>query len=141
MQVDILALVASAILYFILGMLWYSKVLFGNIWMKAFKFDEQECCNHSKGAGKVDMYKGMIFSLIGAFLTSFSLMQFFIFGNGDIASNIRYSLMAWLGFVSATQMGSVYFNFWDKHPGKIFFITTGYYLVGFILIAIIQAIL
>ena len=111
--------------------------MFAKAWMDAQSFSEEAIADNAGAT----MKKGLFFSLVGAFLAAFSLMQFFVFGDGSIGQNIRYALMAWLGFVAATQMGSVYFNFYDKKPGKLFFINTGYNLVGFILIAVIQALL
>ena len=139
MQVDVLALVISAVVYFFLGAAWYGKFMFGNVWMKAMNFSPEMLHKHQEQNGNSSTVKGMIFSLIGAFLTAFSLMQFFIYGAGDIVSNIRFAGMAWLGFIAASQMGAVYFNNFDKQPGKLFFINTGYNLVGFMLIAVIQA--
>ena len=104
-------------------------------------FTEESMQNCELENGKCGTYKGMTYSFIGAFLAAFSLMQFFVFGDGSMAANLKYSLMAWLGFVAATQMGSVYFNYHDKSPGLIFIINTGYNLVGFTLIAVIQALL
>lgn len=66
-------------------------------------------------------------------------MHMTVLAEPTLLSHIKYAVMAWVGFIAASQMGAVYFNYFDKQPGKIFFINTGYNLVGFIMIAIVIA--
>lgn len=133
MEVNLIALFTAAFAYFFLGALWYSPLLFGKAWMTAMKFDQINLKEVPPPT------KGYIFSFIGAFLTAFALTHMTNIADATILSHIKYAAMAWVGFIAASQMGAVYFNYLDKSPGKIFFINTGYNLVGFILIAVILA--
>ena len=57
------AVLAAALSSFLLGGLWYSKILFGNIWMREAGYDESGGHHPARVFGV-----GFVFSLIGAYV-------------------------------------------------------------------------
>ena len=52
--VNYVAVVGAAVVSFIIGMLWYSPLLFGNAWMKAGGFSKKDI-NKAKKKGSMDL--------------------------------------------------------------------------------------
>ena len=62
-SINPLAVVVAALSSFLLGGLWYSKILFGTIWMREAGYDEAGGHHPARVFGV-----GFIFSLIGAYV-------------------------------------------------------------------------
>lgn len=124
------ALVA-AIAHFIIGMLWYSPVLFGNIWMELNKFSKEHMAENMK--------KNMPLIMIGGFGTSyiFALTIGFLFQLlqvSDVMSGLKIAVILWFGFNAVIQFGMV---LWEGKPFKLFVIQAAYWLASFTAVAAI----
>jgi len=130
-EINIWAVVVSTIIYFGLGMLWYSPKLFGKSWMALQNFTEEKmAAMKSKG-----MAKPMIFGLIGAFITSFILAYVIsISGAAVIGEGLWIGFLAWLGFVATVALGSV---LWEGKPFKLYMINMGYHLVSLLIMSLV----
>ena len=77
-------------IYWILGALWYSKILFGNLWMKSIGKTEDE----------LEMKAS---SFIGSAIISFMIPLFLailleIIGAINLVNGILVALIIWIGF-------------------------------------------
>ncbi len=113
-----LAIFVAALSSFLLGGLWYSKILFGNAWMKACGFSEDEL---QQGMGRVF---GISFLL--ALFAAFNLAMF-IGPKADTAFGAMAGFMAGIGWV-ATMIGIHYL--FERKTLSHFFINAGYSTVA-----------
>ncbi len=128
-EINWLAIAAAAFAWFLLGALWYSKLLFANVWIADTKVDVSDP-NASKGMAVI-MLSAFIFML----LTAFAL------------SVLRYRLdtEGWMGGLKAGAMTGLCFGtaaisisyFFEKRPFRLHLINAGYTIIGNILVGII----
>jgi hypothetical protein len=132
-EVNVLAIIAVAIVNMLIGGLWYSSILFGKQWSKLMgwgKISKQQMAKIKKDANKG--YAGeFINSLIMAWVFAL-FMNFFWITNIDTA--MRIAGLFWAGFVFPVMMGSV---FWENRPIKLMWINAGYRLVSMLVMSII----
>jgi len=128
MSVNYLAVFLAAVVSFVLGMLWYSPVLFGKQWMKL------------SGLGKKDIGKAKKKKMTGIMLTAFiaNLVMAWVFlyllgmlGYSDVLSGIVLGFLVWIGFFATTMLGSV---LWEGKPWGLYVINAGYQLVNLVVI-------
>ena len=89
-MINIFAVIVIAMIYWILGALWYSKILFGNLWMKSIGKTEDE----------LEMKAS---SFIGSAIISFMIPLFLailleIIGAINLVNGILVALIIWIGF-------------------------------------------
>lgn len=128
-DINLWAVAAAAISAQILGALWFSKILFGNLWMKSV--------GHSK---KQDFEINMVKTYIGSFLAHLVIayiLAFFIqlAGATNSTSAIMLATIIWLGFIAMPSLSTV---FYENRNLKVYLINTFYYLA---LIIVMSAIL
>ncbi len=125
MTVNYLAVMVSAVVYFMLGGLWYSKLLFAKPWMEAIGKTEAEC----KAMGSPA--PGYIVAFIGALLSAFFLATFISYAGGaSLVDGAKIGFYAWLGFAVTTLAPAYYF---EMRPKALLLIYAGYSLVAFII--------
>lgn len=123
---NIVGLLAGVAAHMMIGMLWYSPLLFGNAWMRASKIK----------AGEVNMHSG---HLIGAALIGFTLSLCLAYLN-DAANlmtcraSIEHALLYWLAFVATSQFSQV---IWQKKSFELYMIEAGYWAVNLAVISCI----
>jgi len=135
MQVDInyLAVVVAAILYYAGGALWYSPVLFGKSWMGLVGLTEEKIKEEQKKA-----WKSYLMSFISAFLISYGIARIEAYMNViTLDGGLHTGFWAWLCFVLTTMATN---NSFAGRPFKLLFIDSGYHLYGFLVIGIVHAV-
>lgn len=121
-----LAVIAGIIAHMVVGMLWYSPLLFGPLWMRHLK----------RNAKEMNMHAG---HLVGAALIGFtltlSLAHFSdVLGVQTCRGAIEYALLLWLGFIATTRFSDV---IWQGKPTPVFLIDAGYWAVNLSIISCI----
>jgi hypothetical protein len=114
------------IIYFILGALWYSPLLFGKIWADAmnFKMDELE--------PKPKMFIG---AGISAFITTlFLAILLDLIGTYNIITGLLVSLIVGIGFILTIGLYDVLYE--DKNF-KAYIIDAGYHIVALLIAGVI----
>ncbi|MGC4099755.1 DUF1761 domain-containing protein [Ferruginibacter sp.] len=126
-----LAILVAALAYFMLGALWYSKVLFANRWIADLKLDVNNP-DAKKGMG---MMFGGSFVLMFVQCVAIAIIAERIGIRGDgWMSGLKLGLVTG-GCLCATPVGVNYL--YEKKPFSLFLINGGYALVGNIIAAII----
>lgn len=129
------AVLIAAVVSFILGGLWYSQVLFGNVWMKLMGMDMKkmqtpEMCKQAQKS----MAAGFVFQL----LTAFILAHFISFlPEKNLMNYLQLAGWIWLGFVLPVCAGSI---LWESRPFKLFLINASYQLCQLLVIAAVLSI-
>lgn len=115
-SVNIFAVLVAGLVPMLIGMVWYSKMGFGNLWMSLIGKTEEEILESAKGK-ELQMYGG---SLVAAMITSFVIA---VLTNAWISSaapssalmaGLTVGLLGWLGFFATLSLQTV--NFESRRP-------------------------
>ena len=120
------AILVATISNLVLGFLFYSQTLFGNIWVRAMGENAEELA-------KPPIYV-MIISLLGAFLEAFVLAWCMKAMNiTTVAGGIKVGIVLWLGLVVVTSLA------WFKWQNgfDLFLLNNGYQLIGILVMSVI----
>jgi hypothetical protein len=131
-QIHWLAVLVAGIAYFMLGGLWYSKVLFGTKWASLQKID-MTSPEAKKGVGAM-----MIYSLLLMIITSIGLALLVVKMDITVASaGAKLGLVT--GLLFAVTSVSITFLY-EKKPLALHAITGAYLLLGNVIAAVILAV-
>lgn len=127
-DVNYLAVLVSGLAAFVVGMLWYSPVLFGDLWMKLANVKKTK---PSSGEMAVLSLLGLVLALVTAFV-----LAHFIAAIGAVgpAEGAEVAFWAWLGFVATKFAGRV---LWEGVSFKLFLINGAYELVVMLAMGVI----
>ena len=117
----------AAVVKFMLGGLWYSA-LFRKAWLKELGFKPKDM---KKGMGGRSMAIEFVGNLIMAYVLAYAIRYS---GAHGIVDGLIAAFFNWLGFVAVVQIHSVIF---EMKSWKLFFINTGFQLVGMLLMGVI----
>ena len=127
---NVLGVLAATVASYVLGALWFSPLLFGNVWAKLSGMDKK-----IKDFKKSDMNKAYVGNFLTTLVTAYVLSLFLNYTNSaTVASALQVALLVWVGFLATTQMGSI---FWEQKPFKLYLITTLHGLVSLLLMAVV----
>jgi hypothetical protein len=122
------AVVVAGIVYFLLGGLWYSKILFANAWMKAIDMTEE------KAKAEYSPWK-MVWAFIGCMLSAYGVARVLSFISGVTAlGGLLIGLLVGLHFV--LPMISVN-NAMEGRKMVLTVINIGYNILGLVIMGII----
>lgn len=128
------AIVVSALILWILGALWYSPPLFAKPWMAALRIEPPA---EMTAAHKKSLYAGMISSLVGDLILAFVMMHVIAWsGAHTVAWGAFIGFLCWIGFIAAPAFPQ---GIYERRPVSLFFINTGYWLVGLLIVGILLA--
>lgn len=121
------AVLISAAVSTILGMIWYSSFLFG-------KISSNKLNSIKSKKNKIDI-GAITLVFIGWLLSGYVLAHLVVYETaGDIIEGMQVGFWVWLGFVAPFLMGNV---LWKKGSWTSYLITISYYLVALCLQAAI----
>lgn len=122
MDINFLAILASAVFAMVLGFIWYSKSMFEKQWLKLSGLTKEKI---EKDKDKMPMIFGVQF--LTAVVEAWVLGMFISFsGATGVITGAIIGLWAWLGFVATIGATDILFN---KKPLQLVAISTGYQLV------------
>jgi hypothetical protein len=131
-HVNMIGVFFSAVAAFVIGMAWYSPLLFAKPWMKFMGFSPESCKE-----GKAGMFPAMVTAFVLSGLMVFVFGYFIVRTHShSLPDAARKAVLLWGGFVVPVMAGSV---IWEKKPFGLFLINAGHYLAvllaaGFILV-------
>ncbi len=122
-EVNYLAVLVTGVASMTIGALWYSPLMFGNVWMKLNGFTMADM-EKAKAKGMTGSY---IIAFAGALLGAYVLAHFLqVFGANSISEGLQVAFWAWLGFIVTTQVSG---SLWEGKPWKLFLLNTASSLV------------
>lgn len=131
LRINLTSVFVAALAAFLVGMVWYSPLLFAKPWMALSGMSPEDC--------KARQKKGMAPLMIAAF--AMCLLMAFAFGyvvtrtnSGSLVDAMRKAALLWGGFVVPVLAAGV---LWEKKPLALFFINAGHYLVTLLVISAI----
>jgi hypothetical protein len=131
--VNLLAVVAAAVVTMVIGGLWYSPLLFARPWMVAMGMDPDDkakIAEMQKGAARLYTL-AFVASLVSAFVLGKLFVRLEVV---DLQRAMMFSIAIWAGFVSTVQLTNTLFG---NKSLKLWFIDTGYQLVCYALMGVI----
>lgn len=132
-QINYIAVLVAAILYFAIGALWYSPVLFSKPWMESIGMTQEDM----QGTSPLIYVAPLAFYLLAALVMAFLIKALGITG---ILGGLLLGLLGSLGFMlPSVGSSSVFQAHRFAQPMKLFQITIGYHLVGFLVMGAILA--
>lgn len=129
----------AAVVYYILGAIWYSPYLFGDCSNKkegccptSEPKNKEECC--AVGESKKSECGCKIAAYIGQFIISlviaYVLALFIEISQAEqVVEGITVAFWAWLGFIATTHFSPV---LWGRKSFKNYLVHAGFLLLGFI---------
>ena len=135
--VNYLAVLAAAVVMFILGGLWYSPVLFMKKWVALQGKTEEQMRAEAASANMPVMYiSAFVCALITAIVMAHILAHMASIMPTGAVHSAFFGFMAWLGFAAPTSYATALFS---GKPKQLWFIDTTYNLVSFMLAGTILA--
>jgi hypothetical protein len=125
-DINFLAVAVSAVIYWILGGVWYAAV-FTKSYQAALNFSEAEKARATKEFPKAlaaHFVSGLISSLIIAMLVKG-------LGVSSLMGGMGYGLLLWLAFAFTTNLNYLMF---ERRPASLFYINNGFFLLAFVVI-------
>ena len=129
LDLNIYAIVVSAVIIMVLGAFWFSPVLFGNAWMAAMGLtmnDIEEMQKEGKSMGSA--YAASMISAVTIAVAFAVLIRLL-----GLEGNVVYGLLLAVGIYFCFNFTTVIKQiFWEERPAKLVFISGGYELTSFI---------
>ena len=126
MRINYAAVAASALLYWVLGGLWYSPLLFGGKFIEIMRWSPEQVARiQAEGAGAQ-----LALALVGSLVAAYVLAHIVRYTSAERAfEGARAGFGLWLGFVVTTNLNTVFFEF---RPVGLYLINIAYHLVAFL---------
>ncbi len=122
-----LAIIAAALSNFLIGGLWYSPVLFGNLWMKENKFSDDDL----KRGNMVKIF-GLTF--VFTFVMAFNLAMYL---NDSSTTAIWGAIAGFLAGFGWVAMAIFIIGQFERKSTKYMLIHGGYVIISFVLMGLI----
>jgi hypothetical protein len=139
-EVNLLSVLVASVATFIVGSLWYSPFLFGNMWQKLVDISPKQL----QGGMVQFMVGGFLVGAAIAFVFTFVLqmlalpMAFALQSNSAMVINLAIALFIGVGFIA---IPAGYDAIYSKRSLKLLAIDKGYQIVSLLVIAVVVAIL
>jgi hypothetical protein len=128
-NINWLALLVAAIVYFMLGAIWYSKILFGPKWMSLVGIKMNDA-DKGKSLGAM-MFASFTLILVSCIAIALLVIRLDLY---VLSSGLK--LGALTGICFATTAVSISFIY-ESRPIGLYFIDCGYHVVGHVAAAVI----
>ena len=129
------AVLISAVISMIIGWLWYSPFIFGNLWMKLSGITEK---SHDKMKKDGKIGKLFLWSFIFTLISMYVLAYFVKYVSAvSFVDGMQLGFLAWLGFMVPLVLND---SLWGGKSLKLFLINAGHHLIAIIITAGILAV-
>lgn len=129
-QVNILAVVLAMVSSMIVGMIWYARPVFGNVWIKLARVDMKK-----NGNAVLPIVVTAVVSLITAYIlacVAFLCQHFY--GNGFMEATLTSAFWMWLAFTAARM---VTHDAFEGRPVTLTVLNLAHELVTFMVMGLI----
>jgi hypothetical protein len=129
-HVNYLAVFAASVASMVIGFVWYSRPLFGTLWMRIIGKDKVSKAEAEQMQKDVQPYFALIY--IAAFIGAAVLARFMVWlGAATVVGGLGVAFFAWLGFALPVTLGNALFSGKDKKlVWPMFFVQAGHELVA-----------
>lgn len=139
-DINYLAVIVSALVFFVIGAIWYNDALLGKGWRTSLGKTDAE---FEKEKEETNMAKSFGLMFLGSFIMAFvtaHLVDIMVIAY-PTATNLKLGLVTgfwvWFGYIASYVLTAVAF---ENRPWKYYFINTGYWLIGTLVMGVILVI-
>lgn len=134
MILDLLPVIAAGFAAVLFAWVWYAPFVFGGVWMRSIGMTPEMV-----ERGKRQMHVRSLVALLASMLTAW-VMSYVgqLLGVYDWFGAIELGFWCWIGFAATPMLGMV---LWEQRPIRYYVIVAGYWLLAFILMALILVLL
>jgi hypothetical protein len=132
-QLNWLAVIVGAIVYFAIGALWYSPVLFGRAWQRSIGWDESRTPPQGMMIYVVPFFAYLVMAIAVGLLAAAT-------GTDELAEGIVLGLVLGIGLSLAHTFVDASFDPNKPQPWTWFAINGTYHALGLLLVSVIIAI-
>jgi hypothetical protein len=126
MRINYWAVVVAAVAAFLFSSLYYSPLLFGNVW---------RAVDPVAAAGAKPSIAKALLEIVRTLVITFVLARLMtLLGGSDLKSAVQFALWLWFGFSAMMWVGAI---MWEKTPWPVAAIHSGDWLVKTTLISLI----
>jgi hypothetical protein len=124
-----LAVIAAAIVKFVIGAFWYSPVLFSSQWQAETKTTDAQFRANFMAASAAEFVTDIVMAYV---------LARFIAGLGvtSIVGGLTVAALAWVGFVATNGITRIYY---ERSTWRLFGINMGYLLISLLVMGAILA--
>lgn len=126
-SINLLAVLATGIFAMIIGSIWYSPMLFGDVWMKLINMTREDM-EKAKQRGMAKFY---LIAFIAALLMNYVLAHFIKYTNAvTFIEGMICGFWIWFGFVATISINGI---LWENKPFTLYLINVCEYFVVLLL--------
>ena len=130
-SVNYLSVLLAGVASMVVGFLWYSPFLFGNLWMNLSGLTKEKMeAAKAKGMGK-----SYFIAFLSSLVVAFVLAHFAKVWNAQgVSGAFALAFWPWLGFVATTEINSI---LWDNKPVNLYLLNIAHHLVSIFAMALV----
>lgn len=117
--INLWAVAVAGVTAWVVGAIWYSKLLFGNQWMKLAQLKDVR-------PNPVTYLVGLLAYVLAAYILAQVAAAF---GANSLVAGMMAGFWTWLGFVATISLGSVLY---EGKPLSLYLLNNGYNLISFL---------
>lgn len=121
-DISIAGVIIATVVYFLIGSVWYSPILFGKAWQEELGFTDDDLKD-------VNMFKIMGSAFVLSLIIALNLAAFLTEG-ASLVWGLMAGGLAGIGWV-ATSIGILYL--FEQHSLRLYFINAGYHVISYII--------
>jgi hypothetical protein len=133
-QLNWLAVIVGGVIYFALGALWYSNVLFARPWQRAIGWDATQQPPQMNPLTYV--VPGLAYIVMAVATGMIAKAT----GTDTLGEGIALGLIIGIGYALASSLVAAFFTPNSPQPMVLFAITGAYNLIGFLIMAVIVSV-
>jgi len=128
-EINYIAVLASALVYFGIGLIWYSPKRLGDIWLKL---------NYLKNDGNKNTVMLLFMAFLSTLTASFILSYFIYLAKAfSLVAGLAVGIITSIAVV-ATTVGFSFVS--EERQIKLYLVDTGYHLIGFMIMGSVLAV-
>ena len=128
-QINYLAVGVAAVATIVIGALWYSPLLFGNLWLKANGYTQEQMRAKAGRALMVSLVCYVVMAFVLSVLVSYA-------GASTAVQGAFLGFLVWIGFLATLGMTA---QMYSEKPLSIYVMDAGYQLVYAVVMGVILA--
>jgi hypothetical protein len=133
-QLNWLAVVVAALVYFVLGAIWYAPPTFGRIWQRSIGWDPDAAPPQMQVTGYlIPLVAYLVMAAATAMLAAAT-------GSTDVQGGLTLGVVIGVAFALGRTAVDAAFDPHKPQKWVWFAVTSGYHLVGIVLVAIIVSV-
>jgi Protein of unknown function (DUF1761) len=133
-ELNWLAVIVGAVIYFVLGALWYSPALFGRQWQRSIGWDPERTPPEMKATTYVVPFVAYLVMAIAIGLLAAAT------GTDELSEGLVLGVVAGIGLLLMHTLVDATFDPNKPEPWTWFAINGSYHVIGVIIVAVIVAI-